>query len=76
MLIPRSIRLNRIAATVVMMVDPPGLPTARNGAPSSSTVVGLIELRDRLPGAGRLGPSPVELKSVGSLLSWNRGRAP
>jgi hypothetical protein len=33
----------------VMIVEPPGDPTARNGFPSCKTIVGLIELRGRLP---------------------------
>jgi len=64
-------RCRRISATVVMIVAPPGEPTARTGSPSSSTIVGLIELRGRLPGSARLGLGPVKLKSVSSLLSRN-----
>ena len=71
---PRSIRLNSICNTVVMIVDPPGDPSATKGSPSSSTIVGDIELRGRLPGSGRLGSlsgtgKTVVVKSVSSLLS-------
>src|SRR5437016_14660920 len=57
-----------------MMVDPPGEPTARYGLPCARTIVGDIELRGRLPGAGRFGSGAlpwvgVKLKSVSSLLS-------
>jgi hypothetical protein len=60
-----------------MIIEPPGEPIARYGAPSSSTMVGLIDERGRLPGAGRFGsgtPGPwvgVKLKSVNSLFSRN-----
>ena len=37
-----------------MIVDPPGEPSARSGAPSARTIVGAIELRGRLPGAGQV----------------------
>src|SRR3979411_231880 len=57
-----------------MMVEPPGEPTARNGLPCASTMVGDMELRGRLPGGGGLGSGAVpcagvKLKSVNSLLS-------
>src|SRR6185503_13209345 len=60
--------------TVVMIDAPPGDPSARNGLPHLSTIVGAIELRGRLPGPGRLGSGAVpwvgaKLKSVNSLLS-------
>src|SRR3954469_17393408 len=57
------------------MIDaPPGEPSARNGLPALSTIVGDIELRGRLPGPGRFGSGAVpwvgvKLKSVISLLS-------
>ena len=59
-----------------MMVAPPGEPMASTGRPSRNTIVGLIEERGRLPGAGRLGSgtpanSGTGLKSVSSLLSRN-----
>ena len=55
-----------------MIVEPPGEPSARNGSPSSSTIVGLIELRGRLPPSTRFGcVSESKLKSVSSLLSRN-----
>jgi hypothetical protein len=59
-----------------MMVAPPGEPMASTGRPSWKTMVGLIEERGRLPGAGRLGSgtpgnSGAGLKSVSSLLSRN-----
>jgi hypothetical protein len=55
MVMPRSIRLTSICSTVVMIVEPPGEPRARNGLPSLSTIVGLIDERGRLPGWMRLG---------------------
>ena len=55
MLMPRSTRLTIICRTVVMIIDPPGEPSARKGLPSLSTIVGDIELRGRLPGWIRLG---------------------
>ena len=67
---PRSIRLTSICSTVVMMVAPPGEPSARNGLPSWSTIVGDIELRGRLPRWSRFGSSSSysSEKSVSSLL--------
>ena len=51
----RSRRSKRTCVTVVMIVDPPGDPTARNGRPWRSTIVGEIDERGRLPGSIRLG---------------------
>ena len=53
--IPRSMRLNSICSTVVMIVEPPGEPSASQGSPSLSTMVGEIEERGRLPAWIRLG---------------------
>ena len=75
--IPKSSRLISVWVTVVMIIEPPGEPIARTGTPSSSTMVGLIDERGRLPGAGRFGsgtPGPwvgVKLKSVSSLFNKN-----
>ena len=55
MVIPRSIRLKSICSTVVMIVEPPGEPSARNGLPSRSTIVGEIDERGRLPPWMRFG---------------------
>ena len=52
---PRSSRSSRICRTVVMIVEPPGEPTASSGLPSSRTIVGAIELRGRLPPSTRFG---------------------
>ena len=53
-----------------MIIEPPGEPTARNGRPPSSTIVGLIELRGRLPPSARFGWVVESMsKSVSSLLS-------
>ena len=38
-----------------MMVEPPGEPSASQGSPSSSTMVGDIDERGRLPGWIRFG---------------------
>ena len=59
---------------MVMIVAPPGEPTASHGRSSLSTIVGLIDERGRLPGPGRFGSgtpavSGTKLKSVSSLLS-------
>ena len=53
--IPRSMRLNSICSTVVMIVEPPGEPRASQGSPSLSTIVGEIEERGRLPAWIRFG---------------------
>lgn len=50
----KSIRLMSVCRTVVMMVAPPGDPTASQGAPLRSTIVGLMLDRGRLPGAARI----------------------
>ena len=39
------------SSTVLMMVGPPGEPTASTGLPSFSTMVGVIEESGVLPGA-------------------------
>src|SRR4051794_41770079 len=52
----------------MMIVAPPAPPTARIGVPWSTTIVGLIDERGRLPGPGSFAvPGPE--KSVSSLLS-------
>src|SRR5690349_10492144 len=68
---PRSRRLVRVCRTVVMIVDPPGEPNARNGLPCRSTMVGDIDERGRLPGWIRFGSaaSYTAEKSVSSLFS-------
>src|ERR1044072_840837 len=68
---PRASRFIRIWMTVVMILAPPRGPTARNGLPSLSTMVGDMLDRGRLPGAARFGSgaSPwvgAKLKSVRS----------
>ena len=69
---PRSTRSSRIWSTVVMIVAPPGEPSARNGAPAFVTIVGAIELRGRFPPSTRFGwVGESKLKSVSSLLSRN-----
>ena len=40
-----------VCSTAVMMRLPPGVPTTITGLPSLLTIVGLIELSGRLPGA-------------------------
>src|SRR5262249_11222345 len=58
--------------TVVMIVEPPGEPTARNGLPFLRTIVGAIELRGLFPPSTRFGcVVESKLKSVRSLLSRN-----
>ena len=42
-------------STAVMMRLPPGEPVTRNGLPSLSTMVGVIDDSGRLPGPGRVG---------------------
>lgn len=73
---PRSIRFSSTWTTVVMVLAPPVEPSARNGLPSRSTIVGAMLARGRFPAAGRSGSGNgpcvgVKLKSVSSLLSRN-----
>ena len=51
-----------------MIVDPPGEPTASSGLPSRSTIVGLIELRGRLPPSTRFGCVSESEVEVGELV--------
>src|SRR4051794_1306126 len=52
------------------MIDaPPGEPTASTGRPLRSTIVGAIDERGRLCGAGEFALPVVKSKSVSSLLS-------
>ncbi len=53
--IPKSMSLTRICSTVVMIVEPPGEPTAKSNVPSFSTIVGDMLERGRFPPAGRFG---------------------
>ena len=71
---PRSSRLISVCRTVVMIVEPPGEPSARNGLPLRSTIVGDIDDRGRLPAAGQVRVvhgrvAGAKLKSVSSLFS-------
>ncbi len=74
---PRSRKPVRVCSTVVMMVEPPGEPSATTGRSwRSSTIVGEIDDRGRLPGPGRFGSwtagsAGAKEKSVSSLLSRN-----
>jgi hypothetical protein len=72
--IPKSSRSRSVCSTVVMIIEPPGLPSAMKGRPSWRTIVGAMLERGRLPPAARLGSGRVALagtgsKSVSSLLS-------
>src|SRR5437868_14801706 len=60
-----------ICSTVVMIVAPPGEPSAMNGLPSARMIVGAIEDLGRLPGPGRFGSAGAgpKVKPVSSLLS-------
>jgi len=51
---PKSRSLTSICSTVVMIVDPPGEPSASMGSPSLATIVGLMLLLGRLPPSGEL----------------------
>ncbi len=68
-LMPKSIWLISVCSTVVMIVEPPGEPTASTARPLRSTIIGLIELRGRLFGATEFAVPVGKLKSVSSLLS-------
>ena len=57
---PRSITLTITCSTVVMMRLPPGEPVTRNGLPSFSTMVGVIDDSGRLPGPGSLASKPIK----------------
>ena len=63
---PRSSRSTRICSTVVMIVAPPGEPSASSGLPSSSTIVGDIDAARPLAGAGqvRVGRRPARRREV------------
>ncbi len=54
-----------------MIIDPPGEPTTYRTSPSSSTIVGDIDDRGRLPGSTMFGSAGFgrKLKSVSSLFS-------
>ena len=68
--LPSSSRSTSICSTVVMIIEPPGEPTASTGRPCRVMIVGAIELRGRLPPSARFGWSvESKLKSVSSLLS-------
>ena len=54
----RSITLRMTCSTAVMMRLPPGEPVTRNGLPSLSTMVGVIDDSGRLFGAGALASQP------------------
>ena len=66
---PKSRSLRSTCSTVVMIVDPPGEPSASMGSPSLVvTIVGLMLLLGRLPPAGELARPGTGSKSVSSLL--------
>ena len=64
---PKSRSLTSICSTVVMIVDPPGEPSARIGSPSLVTIVGLMLLLGRFPPSGELARFGTGSKSVSSL---------
>ena len=61
---PKSIALSTISITVLMIVRPPGDPVTMNSVPFFVTIVGLIELSIRLPGAMRLAGVPMSPRRV------------
>ena len=65
---PKSRSLTSTCSTVVMIVDPPGEPSASTGSPSLVTIVGLMLLLGRLPPSGELARFGTGSKSVSSLL--------
>ncbi len=62
---PWSMTFINTCSTVVMMVLPPGDPVTNTGSPSRRTIVGVIELSMRLPGAMALASSPSSPKELG-----------
>ena len=64
MFMPRSITLTMTCSTAVMMRLPPGEPVTRNGLPSLSTIVGVIDDSGRLPGPGALASKSDEAEGV------------
>ena len=65
---PKSRRLTRICATVVMIEAPPGEPSARNGVPLRRTIVGAIDERGRLPPSTLFAPVLTPPGTAGSVL--------
>jgi hypothetical protein len=53
----KSIHSISVCRTVVMIIEPPGEPTASRTLPSRVTIVGDIEERGRLPPSARLAVS-------------------
>src|SRR4030095_7232516 len=77
MVMPRSTRFTIVWRTVVMMVDPPGEPSARNGLSSFRMIVGDIDERGRFPGAMRFGSVGLGgLGAAGQSVSWWFGGKP
>ena len=56
-LLPSSSRSTSVCSTVVMIIEPPGEPTASTGRPCRVMIVGAIELRGRLPPSAGSGAS-------------------
>ena len=56
---PNSVTSSTTLKTVLMIVRPPGEPVMSTTLPSSTTIVGVIELSMRLPGAIRFGGVPI-----------------
>ena len=65
---PKSRSLTSTCSTVVIIVDPPGEPSASIGSPSLVTIVGLMLLLGRFPPSGELARPGAGSKSVSSLL--------
>ncbi len=76
---PHAVTFRTTFATVLMIVRPPGDPVSSSTLPSFTTIVGVMELSIRLPGAITLAGVPMSpvrfvvpgflLKSPISLLS-------
>ena len=50
---------------VVIIVDPPGDPITKDGLPFLRTMVGVIELKGRLPGCIEFASLPIRSKAFG-----------
>ena len=55
-----------VCIVVVIMVDPPGDPTTKNGLLSFITIVGVIEDKGLFPGAIALASFPINPKAFGT----------
>ena len=67
---PRRIQFNMLSSVTEMMVGPPGEPVTKLSWPSRRRMVGVMELRGRLPGPMALASDWIKPKRALGTPGW------